>query len=152
VASEPVLRDLVTRFYFWRRAILFKDHDKEWPTLGPADAVTASVRIPLRWGNPLELVFSRADGSLAGVSAPRFRLAFRAPTRFQDLSDPETPVETEIVWVGLPTGPFESATSGGGRARFPGAYAELPLGAAGGALTVPARIGGVPVRLLLDGD
>src|SRR5262249_43497094 len=80
------------------------------------------------------------------------RLIFRGPTRFQDLSDPEAPVDTEIAWVGLPTGPFESAVSGGGRARFPGAHVEAPLSISGGALTVPARIGGVPVRLLLDGD
>jgi hypothetical protein len=150
VASEPVLRELVTRFYFWRRAFLFQDHDKERPALGPADEATASVRFGLYWGNTLQLVFSRRDGRLVGVRSPGFRFDYDSPTHFQDTSDPNAPVETDIAWVGLPTGPLEDISAGGGRARFKGPFAELPLEIAGGGPVVPATIGGVPVRLRVD--
>ena len=150
VASEPVVRELVTRFYFWRRAFLFRDHGKETAALGPADEATASVRFSLRWGNPLQLVFSRKDGSLVGVYSPRLRLEVDGPTRLTDLSDADAPVETEIAWIGLPTGPLEEVSVGGGRARFQGPYAELPFEIAGGGPVVRATIGGVPARLCLD--
>ena len=35
VASEPVLRELTTRSYFWRRAWLFEDREKALLRLGP---------------------------------------------------------------------------------------------------------------------
>jgi hypothetical protein len=150
VVSEPVVRELTTRFYFWRRAFLFEDHKKETPALGAADEVTASVRFDLRWGNPLQLVFSRKDGGLVGVRAPRFRLEYESPTHFKDLSDPDAPVETAIAWTGLPTGPLESVSAGGGRARFRGPFAELPLEIAGGGPVVAATIGGIPAHLRID--
>jgi hypothetical protein len=150
VASEPVLRELVTRFYVWRRAFLFQDHDKEPPALGPADESTASVRFGLRWGNPLQLVFSRRDGSLAAVRSPRFRLEYESPTRFKDLSDPDAPVETEIAWTGLPTGPLEGVSAGGWKALFRGAFAAFPLEIAGGGPVLAASIAGVPARVRLD--
>ena len=150
VVSDPVVRELNTRFYFWRRAFLFRDHEKEVPALGPADEATASVRFGLRWGNRLELVFSRKDGSLVGVRSPRFRFEYDSPMRFKDLSDPDAPVETEIAWIGLPTGPLEGVSASGGRARFRGPFAELPLEVSGGGPVVPATIGGVPARVRLD--
>ena len=150
VASEPVLRELVTRFYVWRRAFLFQDHDKEPPALGPADDSTASVRFGLRWGNPLQLVFSRRDGSLAAVRSPRFRLEYESPTRFKDLSDPEAPIEAEIAWTGLPTGPLEGVSAGGWKARFRDASAEFPLEMKDGAPVLKATIAGVPTRVRLD--
>lgn len=150
VASEPVVRELTTRFYVWRRAFLFQDHDKEPPALGPADESTASVRFGLRWGNPLQLVFWRRDGGLAAVRSPRFRLEYETPTRFKDLSDPDAPVETDIAWIGLPTGPLAGVTAGGGRARFRAAFAELPFEFAGGGPVVPAIVAGVPARIRVD--
>jgi len=150
VASEPVLRELVTRLYVWRRAFLFQDHDKEPPALGPADEATASVRFGLRWGNPLQLVFSRRDGSLAAVRSPRFRLEYESPTRFKDLSDPEAPVAAEIDWIGLPTGPLQGVAAGGWKARFHGAFAEFPLEMKGGGPVLTASIAGVPARVRLD--
>ena len=152
VASEPSLRELVTRFYVWRRAFLFEDHDKEPAALGPADESTSSVRFGLRWGNPLQLVFSRRDGSLAAVRSPRFRLEYESPTRFKDLSDPEAPVETEILSTGLPTGPLEGVSAGGWKARFRGAFAEFPLEISGGSPVLTASIAGVPARVRLDGS
>ncbi len=150
VASEPVVRELTTRFYVWRRAFLFQDHDKEPPALGPADDATASVRFNLRWGNPLELVFSRRDGGLVAVRSPRFRLEYESPTRFKDVSDPDAPVETEIEWVGLPTGPLAGVEAGGWRARFRGPFAELPLEINGGGPVFPASVNGVRARVRLD--
>ena len=38
VASEPMLADLVTRSYFWRRAYLFDDLGHARTVLGPSDA------------------------------------------------------------------------------------------------------------------
>ncbi len=150
VASEPVVRELITRHYFWRRAFLFQDHDKQRPGLGPADEASASVRFGLHGGNTLQLNFSRRDGQLVGVRSPGFRFDYDSPTHFQDTSDPDAPVQTEIAWVGLPTGPLEDTSAGGGRARFRGPFADLPVEITGGAPVVPATIGGARVRLRLD--
>ena len=150
VASEPVVRELVTRFYFWRRAFLFADHEKETMGLGPADETVASVRFGLHWGNTLDLAFSRKDGSLAGVRSPRFRLESTGPTRFTDLSDPTAPVDTEIVWVGLPTGPLAGVSAGGGRARFRGPFADVPIEIDGTSPIVRAMIAGASARVRLD--
>lgn len=150
VVSEPFVRELTTRFYFWRRAFLFEDHEKEFPSLGPADDATASVRFSLRWGNPLQLVFSRRDGSLVAVRSPRLRFEYLSPTHWTDLSDPDAPLDTEIASIGLPIGPLEGVSSGGGRARFPASAADLPLEISAAGPVVPATVGGVPARVLLD--
>jgi hypothetical protein len=150
VASEPVVRELVTRYYFWRRAFLFKDHERETIGLGPSDEATATVRFRLRLGNTLDLLFSRRDGHLVAVRSPRFRLEFSSPTRFRDLSDPDAPVETEIAWIGLPTGPLEDVTAGGGRARFPARAAELPYQVVGGGPVVSGSIARVRARIRVN--
>jgi hypothetical protein len=152
VVSEPFVRELTTRFYFWRRAFLFEDHKKEFPSLGPTDDATASVRFNLRWGNPLQLMFSRRDDGLVGVRSPRLRFEFVNPTHFKDRSDPETPLDVEIASIGLPIGPLEGVSSGGGRARFRASPADLPLEISGAGPVVPATVGGVPARLLLDAE
>ncbi len=151
VASEPVLRGLLTRSYFWRRAWLFRDREKALLRLGPADADTVSIRLDVRGGNPLTLAFSTKDGRLVYARAPRFHLEFESPTRFRDLSDPRGPVDGEIDWTGLPTGRMASPEVGGGRARFAEASSQVPYARAGGALVVEARISGTPVRLAIDG-
>lgn len=152
VASEPVLRGLLTRSYFWRRAWLFRDREKALLHLGPADGDTVSIQLDVRGGNPLTLAFSAKDGRLLSARAPRFHLDFESPTRFRDLSDPRRPLEAEIEWTGLlPTGRIPSAEVGGGRARFAEASSQLTFVRAGGALVVDARISGTPVRLALDG-
>jgi len=151
VASEPVVRELITRFYFWRRAFLFQDREKELFGLGPADDATASVRFRLRLGNTLDLVFSRRDGQLVAVRSPRLHLEFSAPSRFTDASGPGAPVETEILWTGLPTGPLTDVAAGGGQARFPGAAVEVPYEMSGGGPVVPATIGGAQARLRVNG-
>ncbi|MGH9400124.1 MAG: hypothetical protein ACRD00_07130 [Thermoanaerobaculia bacterium] len=151
VASEPAVRELTTRSYFWRRAFLFRDHEKEPPALGPADEATASVRFGLRLGNPLQLVFSRRDGALTAVHSPRFHLEFDGPTRFRDISDPASPIQAEIAWIGLPTGPLAGVSAGGGRARFRGAFADLPMEFSGTGPVVAAAVAGAPARVRIDG-
>jgi len=150
VASEPILRELTARAYFWRRAWLFDDRDGSLLALGPSNDATASVVLRSAQGNPLTLRFSRKDGSLAGVSAPRFELVFRSPDAFEDRSDPEKPFAGTIEWTGLPTGEIPHAEVGGGRAQFGPQTSPVAWARAGGALTVPARIGGIDVRLAVD--
>jgi hypothetical protein len=150
VASEPVLRDLLTRSYFWRRAWLFRDREKALLRLGPAQGDAVSIRLDVLGGNTLTLAFSARDGRLLSARAPRFHLEFEAPARFRDLSDEKRPVEGEIVWTGLPTGRMPSPVVGGGRARFAQPSSQLPYARSGGALLVDARISGVSVRLAID--
>ena len=150
VASEPVLRDLLTRSYFWRRAWLFRDREKALLRLGPAQDDAVSIRLDVLGGNTLTLSFSGKDGRLLSARAPRFHLEFQSPERFRDLSDGNRPVEGEIVWTGLPTGRMPSPEVGGGRARFAQPSTQLPYTRAGGALVVDARISGVAVRLAID--
>lgn len=152
VASEPVVRELVTRFYFWRRAFLFQDREKEAFGLGPADEATACVRFRLHLGNTLDLVFSRRDGQLVAVRSPRLHLEFSDPSRFKDASGPGEPVETEILWTGLPTGPLSDVAAGGGQVRFPGPAAELPYEVSGGGPVVAGIIAGVPARIRVNGS
>jgi hypothetical protein len=151
VASEPVLRELMTRSYFWRRAWLFEEREgsRIWP--GPADDATVSVRLLPGGGNPLFLVFSRRDGGLLAVRSPRFRLEFVSAREFRDLSDPEHPFRGEISWTGLPTGQMSSPEVGGGRARFAEPASRVALESDRGARIVAARISGQPVRLGIDG-
>ncbi len=151
VASEPVLRELITRLYFWRRAWLFRDHEKALLRLGPSDDASASIRLDVLGGNTLTLVFGRADGRLLRVRSPRFDLDFRTPTRFLDVSDPARPVEGEIAWTGLPTGTMPIPQVGGGRASFAEPATRLSAVRQGGALLVDATVLKTPVRLAVDG-
>jgi len=150
VASEPVLRDLLTRSYFWRRAWLFRDREKALLRLGPAQGDAVSVRLDVLGGNTLVLSFSGKDGRLLSAKAPRFLLEFPSAERFRDSSDGKRPVEGEIVWTGLPTGRMPSPVVGGGRARFAEPSTQLPYTRPGGSLVVDARIAGAPVRLAID--
>jgi hypothetical protein len=150
VASEPAMRELLTRSYFWRRAWLFRDREKALLRLGPADGEAASIRLDVLGGNPLVLAFSSRDGRLLSVRSPRFHLEFQSPTRYRDLSDPSHPVDAEIAWTGLPTGRMPATQVGGGRAVFAEASTRVSAERRAGALVVDARISGTPVRLALD--
>ena len=150
VVSDPVLRELRTRSYFWRRAWLFKDHEGAWLELGPADAATLSLVLTPEGGNPLRLTFSRSDGRLLSARSPRFALDFSSAATLRDVSDPSAPVGVEVAWIGLPTGPVPEASAGGATARFDvsdGAPAESRAGS----LIVPATLAGRPIRLAIDG-
>jgi hypothetical protein len=150
VVSEPVLRELETRAYFWRRAYLFEDRARARLGLGPADSESVSVILRPLGGNLLTLSFSRREGRLLSARSPRFRLDFEGPTRFHDRSDPARPFAGEIVWTGLPVGNLTDEATGGGRARLSPAPAEVPVEAAARGFLFPAEISGIPVRLRLD--
>ncbi|HKD17990.1 MAG TPA: hypothetical protein VKG23_08975 [Thermoanaerobaculia bacterium] len=150
VVSDPVLRELRTRSYFWRRAWLFTDHEGAWLELGPADAATVSLDLTPEGGNALRLTFSRSDGRLLSARSPRFALEFSSTTAFRDVSDPTAPVAAEVAWIGLPTGPFPEASNVGGKARFE-ASDGVPLERRAGSALVPATLSGKAVRLAIDG-
>ena len=153
VVSEPVLAELLSRSYFWRRAWLFDDRERTRLSLGPADAATVSVRLTPPGAFPLTLSFSRGDGGLVAVRSPRFDLDFSSQTRFREASGRRPPVRAEITWVGLPTGPMSDSTVGGGCGRFTGVPA--PLGYShtpGGAIAFPATLNGIPLTLALDSE
>jgi len=150
VASEPVLRELLTRFYFWKRAYLFKDLERASIRLGPADDSTVSVELLPRGGNPLLLRFSRSDHLLTAVRSPRFNLDFRSPVSIRDFSRAGTSVSAAIAWIGLPTGPLPDATVGPWSSRFAQPSVEASLTSDPEDILFPATLGGVTVRLRLD--
>ena len=150
VASDQVLRELTTRSYFWRRAWLFEERERAWLDLAREEGAAVSVVLTPEGGNPLTLNFSRADGRLLSARSPRFALDFTSPQTFRDVSDPRAPVDGEVAWVGLPTGPIVQAYAGGGQSRFgpPGDGAAFERRA--GALLVPAVVSGHRIRLAID--
>lgn len=151
VGSEPMLAELVTRSYFWRRAYLFGDRDRARLALGPADEKTVSVRLRPRGGNDLLLVFDRNVRALLAVRSPRFRLDFSGPKTFHDASRGDRSFSGEIVWSGLPTRRLPDAVVGGWRGRFSGGHAEAPLDA-GSRIRIPARVSGVSASLEIDAN
>ena len=150
VVSDPVLRELTTRSYFWRKAWLFRDREGARVRLGPASADEVAIQLQPAGGYPLRLSFSRRSGRLLAVHSPRFELAFETEARFHDRSDPRRPFDGEVVWRGLPTGRMPRPTVGGGRAQFADASSRIPYDQAGGLVVVPARIGDESVRLAVD--
>ncbi len=150
VGSEPVLRELFTRFYFWKRAYLFEDLERAKVRLGPADESAVSVELLPRGGNPLLLRFSRSDHRLVEVRSPRFNLNFRSPVSFLDSSRIGVPVAATIGWIGLPTGSLPDAAVGPWSSRFAQPAAEASLTGGPEDVLFPASVGGVNVRLRLD--
>lgn len=149
VASEPVLSELFTRSYFWRRAYLFDDLEGARIGLGPADEKTVSVELSPRGGHPLRLTFNRA-GELLSARSPRFDLEFHGPSRFTDRSRPTAPVEAEVRASNLPSGVLEDVQVGGWSGRWRSSPAEALLARAGGGIAVDGTIAGRPVRICLD--
>ena len=150
VGSEPMLAELRTRSYFWRRAFLFEDRERANLSLGPTDEKAVSVRLRPLGGNELTLFFDRRTSALAGAVSPRFHLAFESPTRLRDLS--RLPAIGEITWSGLPTRRLPDATVGGWHGRFSQPAAEAELIRTDGGISLPASISGVPARLAIDAD
>jgi hypothetical protein len=150
VVSEPVLRELLTRSYFWRRAWLFQDRERARLSLGPTDAAAVSVRLTPLGGNPLVLSFSRRDGRLTAVRSPRFDLDFEGDGSFRLTSGIRPPVRGKTAWSGLPSERIADAAVGGACGKFVG-RAEVPFErTAQGGLAFPAVLNGVPLRLALD--
>ena len=149
VASEPVLAELLTRSYFWRRAYLFDDLEQARLALGPADEKTVSVELTPRGGNALRLTFA-GGGDLISANSPRFHLDFRDRSRFTDRSRPAVPVEAEVRSITLPEDSMADTQAGGWSARWTATPAEAPLARIGRGVAVDGKIGGVPVRIALD--
>jgi hypothetical protein len=149
VVSEPVLKELTTRAYFWRRSWLFADLGGARVASGDAREGRAVV-LEIRGGNPLTLFFSGDGRRLLEARSDRMRFSYSSPTRYRDASDPERTFEVEISWSGLPTTPLPDATVGGGSARFT-ASEGAPFVAEPRGVLFDAEIGGRPARVLLDG-
>jgi len=150
LASEPLLARLITRFYFWKRGYLFDDQAEARVALGPADDATVSVQVTPRGGDPLLLLFGRRDLRLVSARSKHFDLVFSSPTRFRDSSRRDAPIDAEILWTGLPTGPLKDTAAGGWSASWGTANCEAPLARAGRATTIPARISGQPAAIAVD--
>jgi len=151
VASEPVLSELLTRSYFWRRAYLFDDRENASIALGPAGASSVSIRVTPRGGNPLLLTFSNG-GELLAASAPRFGLRFHGPRRATDVSSPGAAVEVEIRSIALPSGQLADTEAGGWSSRWSGPSAEVALVRLGRSVAVDGRFAGQPARIAIDAD
>ena len=149
VASEPVLSELLTRSYFWRRGYLFDDLERARVSLGPAEERTVSVRLTPPGGNPLLLIFSKG-GQLVAARSPRFDLEFQTPARFTDSSRPDARFQAEIRSTALPSDEMADAQAGGWTSRWTADRAESPLRRAGHALLLDGRIGGVAARIAVD--
>src|SRR5262249_6973457 len=113
VTADPLLTELVTRFYFWRRGYLFEGQQGARVGFGPAERETVSVRLTPRGGNPLLLIFDRRDLRLLAAQSRHFDLAFSSPARMRDSSRRGTPVDVEILRAGLPTGLLADTAAGG---------------------------------------
>jgi hypothetical protein len=150
VSAEPLLHELVTRFYFWRRAYLFDDQERARVELGPADGASVSVKVTPRGGNPLLLTFDRRDLRLLSARARHFDFVFSSPTRLRDSSRRESPIDVEILWSGLPTGVLADTASGGWTGRWSGKPQPVALSRRGRALTLRAHVSGEDVTLALD--
>ncbi len=150
VGSEPMLAELVTRSYFWRRAYLFADRERAKLSLGPADDSTISVVVRPLGGSDLRLIFDRKTTALLRAAAPGFRLEFESASRFRDAS--RQPFSGEILWTGLPTRRLPDPAVGGWRGRFAGAFAEASITVGPQGISFPAEIAGLPARLAIDAD
>ena len=144
-----MLRELVTRAYFWRRGYLFEDRMRAKLRLGPADQETVSVDLHPLGGNPLRLKFHRSDGRLAAAISPRFQMEFTGAAAFRDESLPKAPVLATVERVDLPSGVLPDPQVGGGWAEFPPSDGA-PLGPGSGIPILAGQIGGLPARVALD--
>jgi hypothetical protein len=150
VASEPVLAELTTRSFFWRRAWLFSELDGARIDLGPADGSSVSVVLRPHQGNRLVLTFSRDGRRLLSARSPGMAFAFRDAARFRDESLPGREFDVEVRSVGLPTGPIPDAAVGGWVAKWERASGEAPMRRSGNGVLFPARISGLTANVAFD--
>src|SRR5262249_9025973 len=151
VASEPILADLLTRSYFWRRAYLFEDLERARAVLGPSDDASVTVGLIPRGGTPPWLSFARADGRLLRAYASHLDFVFDSTRRFTDHSRRGNSVTAEITSVGLPTGSLLDTAVGGWVARWGAAFAESEISRKGHHVFIAGKISGRPTAIALDG-
>ena len=114
---SQVLRELLTRSYFWRRAWLFGDRERRCLRLGPGAGRRRLDRASTSSdGNTLTLdVLAQATAGSSRRGRRASTSSSVARSRFRDVSDPANrPVEGEVDWTGLPTGRCRAAEVGGG--------------------------------------
>ncbi len=151
VVSEPVLADLTTRSYFWRRGYLFEDAERAGVALGPADAMRVSLRLAPRQGNPLTLSFDRRTMQLVAVRSPGLVIDFQSATRWRMKSSRGMPVQVEHRHTGLPTNQIVDAVAGGWSSRWVQPSIEAPLlGSRAAEITVAGSVGGQAAVLAID--
>jgi hypothetical protein len=151
VISDPILAQLVTRSYFWRRAYLFDEAERARMELGPADAERVSIRFTPHGGNPLLLTFVRRGLRLAAASSPGLALEFQSDDRWLDRSFNGTAVRVERRHTGLPSDSLPDATVGGWSAVWPSVSVDAPLVAPGDpAVVVRGTVGGAETAIAVD--
>src|SRR5262249_38243546 len=151
VASEPILADLFTRSYFWRRAYLFEDLERARAVLGPSDDASVTVGLTPRGGNTLCLSFARTDGRLLRAYASHLDFVFDSTRRFTDRSRRGTSLNAEITSAGLPTGSLLDTAVGGWLARWGAAFAESEISRKGHHVLISGKISSRPAAIALDG-
>lgn len=151
VASEPVLAELMTRSYFWRRGYLFEDAERAKIALGPADAARVSILLTPKEGNPLTLTFDRRTLALAAARSPGLAIDYESPTRWTMTSRRGPPVRVELRHVGLPTGTLADAAVGGWSSLWSAPAIDAPLlGTRPAEISVAGSVGGNPAVLAID--
>jgi len=151
VVSEPVLAELVTHSYFWRRAWLFDDRERAKLALGPADERRVSLRLTPLGGNPLQLTFDRRDLRLLAVRSPGLDLELESRTAWRDASRAGPPIRVEHRRTGLPIGELSDAAIGGWTAVWQQPSVEAPLlSREGGDVAVRGSIAGQPAVIAVD--
>lgn len=151
VISDPVLAQLVTRSYFWRRAYCFDDAERARFALGPADADHVSVRLTPLGGNPLLLTLDRRTLALSAVSSAGLVLEVESESRWRDRSWKGAVVTVDRRHTGLPSDALRDATIGGWTATWASPAAEAPfLAADDPAVLVRGSIGGVEAVIAVD--
>jgi hypothetical protein len=152
VASEPILADLITRSYLWRRAYLFEDLERARAVLGPSDEASVTVGLTPRGGNTLWLAFARADGRLVRSHATHLDFLFDSTRRFTDRSRRDTPVGADIMSIGLPTASLLDTAVGGWLAQWGAAFAETEILRKGHHVLISGKISGRPAAIAFDGS
>ncbi|HYK41279.1 MAG TPA: hypothetical protein VE007_02745 [Thermoanaerobaculia bacterium] len=154
VVSEPILAELLTRSYFWRRAYLFEDAERAKISLGPATASEVSVRLLVKGGNPLLLTFARKGMRLMSARSAGLVLDFDSGTRWRDSSRRGMPVDVEQKGTNLPTDTLQDAAVGGWTGSWSaGSSAEAPfLPARPEVAAVRASVAGREWNLAVDGE
>ncbi|MEO8430445.1 MAG: hypothetical protein ABI592_02970 [Acidobacteriota bacterium] len=153
VVSEPVLAELTTRSFFWRRAYLFEDLERAKLELGPADERRVSLRVTPRNGNPLLLSFTRRDLRLVAARSAGLDIAFTTDSRWRDASRRGSPVDAELRHTGLPANTLMDAAVRAWNGVFTHPVEETDfrkLPAEG--VAVAARLGERAVILAIDAE
>lgn len=153
VISEPILAQLVTRSYFWRRGYLFDDAEWAKLELGPADPERVSIRLTPHAGNPLLLTFARRGLRLVAASSPDLAIDFESEDRWIDRSWTGASVHVAHRRTGLPTGTLADAVVGGWSAVWPpsSSSVDAPLAASSESMVaVRGSIGGADALIAVD--